>query len=99
MSDRTKELMEETERAKSRLQHEANQYGAMAEPLVTVQYLLFRSFIQEAHIYAMLDQIGTGKIDYAEMQKRFIDHANRIATELQIKSSGSSLVTPSKRGN
>jgi hypothetical protein len=99
MADRESFLLEETERAKSRLQHEANQYGAMAEPLVVIQYLLFRSFIQEAHVYALLDQLSTGKMELLELQKRFIDHANRIATELQIKSAGSRLVKPSKRGN
>jgi hypothetical protein len=96
---REEELSEATERARTRLQHWSQQY-VNAEPIVISQYLLFRSFIQEAHLYALLDQLSTGKMEVAELQKRFIDHANRIADELQHKlaMAGSRVITPHKGG-
>lgn len=93
------DISEATERVRRRVQSEANQTGALAEPLVVIQWLIYRSLIQEAHLYALLDQLSTGKIDHAEMQKRFVDHANRIVTELQFKRGTGKLVTPGKRGN
>lgn len=96
MEKREEELLEATERARKRIQQEANQTGALAEPLVIIQWLIYRSLIQEAHLYALLDQLATGKIDHAEMQKRFVDHANRIVTELQFKRGKAGIVTPKK---
>jgi len=96
MSDREKELSEATERAKSRLVQEAAQYVGGAEPLVVMQYIFFRSLIQEAHLYALIDQLQTGKIELAELQKRFIDHANRIAGELSARRSTGGIVKPVK---
>lgn len=91
-----KTITQATESARARLQHEANQYGAMAEPLVCMQYLFFRSCIQEAHLYALLDQLSTGKMNAGELQKRFVDHANRIASDLAERRGSGKLVNARK---
>ena len=98
MGDKEKEITEQTHSARSRLEFEAKQYSSVAEPLEIVQYLLFRSYLQEAHLYAILDQWGTGKWNVNELQKRFIDHAQRIASELQASRGVGQLARLSKNG-
>jgi hypothetical protein len=86
MADNNSEftVKERTERAMAILRQAAADSCA-GEPLEIIQYIMFRSYVLEAHHYALLDQLRTGKLDADELQQRFSDHVEAAAGALTAK--------------
>jgi len=85
MSDQNSNTVKErTDRAISILRQAAAD-SCQGEPLEIIQYIMFRSYVLEAHHYALLDQLKTGKLDADELQRRFADHVEATAGALTSK--------------
>jgi hypothetical protein len=92
-------IKERTERAIAILK-QASADSCQGEPLEVIQYLMFRSYVMEAHHYALLDQLSTGKLDADELQRRFADNVEATAGALTAKfQSLRALAKRQKRGN
>lgn len=77
-------IKERTDRAVAVLKQAAAD-SCQGEPLEVIQYLMFRSYILEAHHYALLDQLRTGNLNADELQRRFADHVEQTAGMLAAK--------------
>ena len=92
-------IKERTERAIAVLR-QASADSCQGEPLEVIQYLMFRSYVMEAHHYALLDQLRTGKLDADELQRRFADYIESSAGALASRfQSLKALHRRHKRGN
>jgi hypothetical protein len=92
-------LKERTDRAIAALRQAAAD-SCQGEPLEVIQYLMFRSYVIEAHHYALLDQLRTGKLDADELQRRFADYIESSAGALNAQfQSLRALQRRQKRGN